>query len=161
MRTKEPAKTPANPPLTNCRYTVLSKFMPNTPVMYAEKPILQASTARAVFAISSSLREVSRRSETCPVKQSKKKTKNKEEPYQFFGTLNLAARILDVGGQCVEVQQVRLQQLLTKLTTFSGHKRLQYRSSCHSLQSRRAWTGFLAPVGRCRAAGGAAGTSGS
>lgn len=49
---------------TVCKYTVLSKFMPKTPVRYAPNPIAQANTANEVLAMRSSFREVSNRSDT-------------------------------------------------------------------------------------------------
>jgi hypothetical protein len=65
MRAKVTVKTASNIPYTFCMVVVWSKFIPNTPVTYALKPIATVAIVRVVFAISNSFREVSSFKDIC------------------------------------------------------------------------------------------------
>ena len=102
---------------------VLSKFIPNIPDTYAPKPIQQPSTAMAVFATRSSLRDVSSRSITYQGNKYRSECLeqciNIESPpiqyiatYEIFCILYLCTQVLELGAQGVVVHHVGLQQLL-------------------------------------------------
>jgi hypothetical protein len=65
MRAKVTVKTASKIPYTFCMVVVWSKFIPNTPVTYALKPIATVAIVRVVFAISNSFREVSSFKDIC------------------------------------------------------------------------------------------------